>query len=125
MRRYTTGLLVTGAILWGWGWPLPAPNFAQAQTAKQEVEQEQDWQGLPAGKGREETFYLCVPCHSLKLVTQQGLSARRWNEAIDWMVAEEEMPPLEADERKLIVDYLTKFYGEDRKARGGKRRRRR
>lgn len=117
------GLCVTGAFLWGWA--LPAPIFAQAQTAKQSAEEEQDWQGLPAGEGREETFYLCAPCHSLKLVTQQGLSAKRWDEAIDWMVAEQEMPALEANERKLIVNYLARFYGEDRKARGGKRRRRR
>jgi hypothetical protein len=122
MTRYAIGLAVTGAVLWGWA--LPAPIFAQAQTAKQTMVEDQDWQGLPPGKGREETFYLCAPCHSLKLVTQQGLSAKRWDEAIDWMVAEQEMPPLEADERNLIVEYLAKFYGEDRKARGGKRRRR-
>jgi len=120
MRLYMLGLAVTGVLFWGWA--LPTPIFAQVQTAKPDAEEEQDWQGLPPGKGREETFYLCAPCHSLKMVTQQGLSARRWNEAIDWMVAEQEMPPLETDERKLIVDYLANFYGEDRKARGGIRR---
>ncbi len=120
MNRYLVGLVATGASIWGWA--LHAPIFAQAQTANQSVEEDQDWQGLPPGKGREETFYLCAPCHSLKLVTQQGLSARRWDEAIDWMVAEQEMPPLDTDDRKLIVDYLSRFYGEDRKARGGKRR---
>lgn len=102
---------------------MPAPfstPSAWAQSAKTNAEEEQDWQGLPPGKGREETFYLCSPCHSLKLVTQQGLSARRWNEVMDWMKDEQEMPELEPEDRKLIVDYLARFYGEDRKARGGR-----
>jgi cytochrome c len=121
MGRSALGLLVAGAVLGGWA--LPAPSLAQAQTTKQTVEEEQDWQGLPPGKGREETFYLCVPCHSLRLVTQQGLSASRWNEAIDWMVEEQEMPPLDPEDRKLIVDYLAKYYGEDRNRRRGRKRR--
>lgn len=77
---------------------------------------------MPPGKGREEAFYMCSPCHSLKMVTQQGLSARRWNEVMDWMVEEQEMPALEPEDRTLIVEYLAKFYGEDRKARGGQKR---
>lgn len=125
MRSYRLGLCVSGLLLWGWA--LPAPLLAQpqtAQTAKQNAaEDEQDWHGLPPGKGREETFYLCSPCHSLKMVTQQGLSASRWDEAITWMVAKQAMPPLEPGDRKLIVEYLAKFYGEDRNARRKKRRR--
>jgi cytochrome c len=89
------------------------------------AQEEQDWQGLPPGKGREEVFYACAPCHSLKLVTQQGLSRQRWEETMDWMIAKQAMPELNPDDRKLIVDYLAKFYGEDRKATGGPRRRRR
>lgn len=62
--------------------------------------------------------------HSLRLVTQQGLSAPRWSEVLDYMVEEQEMPKLDAANRKLIVDYLAQFYGEDRKAKGGRRKRR-
>ncbi|MFT5488597.1 MAG: hypothetical protein ACI9MU_003524 [Alphaproteobacteria bacterium] len=33
------------------------------------------------------------------------------------MVEEHEMPELEAEDHDLIVDYLAKFYGPDRRAR--------
>lgn len=122
MRHYLPALLAAGIVLWGW--PMSAPMAVPEQLATSSVDDEQDWQGLPPGKGREETFYMCGPCHSLKLVTQQGLSALRWDEAIDWMIEEQEMPPLDAADRTLIVDYLARFYGEDRKARGGPKRRR-
>lgn len=111
-----------------WGWALPAPTIASAQAppaGAQAQEEEQDWQGLPPGKGREEVFYACAPCHSLKLVTQQGLSRARWEETLNWMIAKQAMPEIAAEDRKVIVDYLAEFYGEDRKARGGPRKRRR
>ncbi len=69
---------------------------------------------LPAGPGQEETFYTCGSCHSIRLVVQQGLTADGWNETIDWMVDEQEMEPLEDDERALIVAYLAKNFGTDR-----------
>jgi cytochrome c len=122
MRRYLPVFFAAVVVLWGWA--SSTPVIAQEQSAKNTTADEEEWQGLPPGKGREETFYMCAPCHSLKMVTQQGLSAVRWEEAIDWMVAEQEMPPLDPADRKLIVDYLAKFYGEDRKARGGTKRRR-
>lgn len=77
---------------------------------------EDEWQGLPPGQGREETFYLCGACHSLKLVVQQGLSRERWDEILKWMVDEQEMDPPEPAERALILDYLALFYGPDRRA---------
>lgn len=104
-----------GAAALTWGWFLAAPGAATSPV--QASEEEEDWQGMPPGKGREETFYLCGACHSMKLVTQQGLSRERWDEAIDWMVEEQDMPDPEPAERTLIIDYLAKFYGPDRKAR--------
>lgn len=70
------------------------------------VQAEDEFEGLPPGPGQEETFYACSPCHSIRLVTQQGLTREAWDETIVWMVEEQEMEPLEADERKLILDYL-------------------
>jgi len=96
-----------------------------AGEAEEQADKEQDWQGLPPGRGREEVFYACAACHSLMLVTQQGLNRERWEESLDWMIAKQAMPVLDPDIRKLIVDYLAKFYGEDRKAKGGPKRRRR
>jgi cytochrome c len=53
----------------------------------------------------------------MKLVVQQGLSRSRWTEVLQYMVDEQEMPELEPEDHKLILDYLTKFYGPDRRAR--------
>ncbi|MFQ5775563.1 MAG: hypothetical protein ACE5GS_13665 [Kiloniellaceae bacterium] len=75
------------------------------------------FEGLPAGPGREQVFYTCRACHSLALVKQQGLSRDFWDETLVWMVDEQEMEPPEPEDRKLILDYLSKYYGPDRKRR--------
>lgn len=110
-RKWTGALVCAAALAWGWLAATPA-GFTQSAVASDET----DFQGMPPGKGREETFYACVVCHSMRLVTQQGLSRDRWDEAIDWMVEEQDMPELEPADRALIVDYLAEFYGPDRKA---------
>ena len=74
---------------------------------------EEDWQGLPAGLGREEVFYTCQACHSLAIVTQQGLDRDSWDETLVWMVEEQEMDPLDLEDRKLVLDYLATHYGAD------------
>lgn len=87
MRLVATALLLA----------LPAMPAAHAQD---------DLDGLPAGPGQEETYYTCSACHSIRLVTQQRLSRSRWDHLLDWMVAEQGMAELMADERALILDYL-------------------
>jgi cytochrome c len=72
---------------------------------------EQDWKGLPLGRGREQVFYSCQACHSLAIVKQQGLSRDSWDESLTWMVEKQAMPPLDPDDRKLILDYLATHYG--------------
>lgn len=72
---------------------------------------EQLWQGLPAGPGREMVFGLCQACHSLAIVKQQGLSRDSWDETLVWMVEEQGMPPLDPDNLKLVLDYLATHYG--------------
>lgn len=73
---------------------------------------EQDWRGLPAGPGREEVFYACQSCHSLMLVTQQGMSRERWDETLAWMVEEQGMSEIEdVATRDLILDYLSRHFG--------------
>ena len=69
----------------------------------------EDFAGLPAGPGREEVFYNCSACHSLLMVTQQRLARDIWDETLTWMVDEQDMPELEADEREIILDYLATF----------------
>jgi cytochrome c len=72
----------------------------------------QDWQGLPPGPGREAVFYACKTCHSLMLVTQQGMSRDRWDDTLVWMVEEQGMSEIDdADTRQLILDYLATHFG--------------
>jgi hypothetical protein len=65
---------------------------------------------LPAGAGREETFYLCTACHGTAIISQQGLSRQRWEETFDWMIEKHRMPDPGAAERTLIVDYLASAF---------------
>ena len=50
-------VLLAGAAFDG----VPGGGAVRAAEANQD-----EWQGLPPGKGREETFNLCGACHSLK-----------------------------------------------------------
>ncbi len=66
----------------------------------------EDWAGLPPGEGREDVFYLCQACHSLKTVVQQRLSREVWDETLVWMVEEQGMPELDPPDYARILDYL-------------------
>ncbi|HHX8298731.1 TPA: c-type cytochrome [Vibrio diabolicus] len=50
-------------------------------------------------------------CHSLHMVTQQGLSRQRWDETLDWMIEEQGMDELPGDDREAILKYLSTYYG--------------
>ena len=99
---------------------LSAPAGAPAaDTAPQSAPaaEEDEYGGLPPGDGRDEVFGLCGACHSMKLVAQQGLSRSTWDEVLESMVEEHEMAELEPEDETLVLDYLAKFYGPDRRAR--------
>jgi cytochrome c len=96
-----------------WGWGVIGPTVPAGIAGEHDTD---EWEGLPPGEGREEVFALCGACHSLKLVIQQGLSRDRWEEAFEWMIEEQEMAPPEPEERKLMLDYLARFFGHDRRA---------
>jgi len=63
-----------------------------------------------AGPGRDETFYTCTACHNFKLVAQQGMSRRQWDDTIDWMTEKQNMPKLEGKERETVLNYLEAAY---------------
>jgi hypothetical protein len=63
-------------------------------------------ENLPAGKGRDETFYLCTACHGTALVTAQGMRRDQWDETLTWMEEKHKMPPPDAETRDLVLDYL-------------------
>ena len=63
-----------------------------------------------AGTGRDETFYTCTACHNFKLVAQQGMSRRQWDETIAIMTQRHGMPPLEDKDREAVLNYLEAAY---------------
>jgi len=118
MRLTILAIAIAGLAVWGWIEATPARLVASAAAARATQE---EWMGLPPGKGRDEVFNICGACHSLRLVTQQGLPRWRWVEVLAYMVEEQEMEKLDPNDQKLILDYLAKWYGPDRKARTLKR----
>lgn len=98
MRRSLAFVLLVGAAVLAGGGSLPA----------------MEPEDLPEGPGREETFYTCSACHSFALVAQQGLSRERWDALLDWMAEEQGMDPLGGEERRLVLDYLSTWFGPDR-----------
>ena len=93
--------------------PVALPASAAPATARAEApaEDEVDFEGLPPGAGREEVYYLCNACHSLKTVKQQGLPRDRWDDLLHWMTENQGMPELDGKERGLVLDYLAENYG--------------
>jgi len=63
-----------------------------------------------AGAGRDDTFYACTACHNFKLVAQQGMSRRQWEETIALMTSRHGMPPLDDKDREVILNYLETAY---------------
>jgi cytochrome c len=90
----------------GWGcWALADQAAALAQ------DEDAALAAMPDQPGKEEVFYTCNACHSIRLVTQQRLPRQRWDQLLDWMVEEQGMTELTADERRVILRYLATQYG--------------
>ncbi len=77
------------------------------------ADSDDDYNSLPDDIGRDEVYSYCAACHSIRLVTQQGLSRERWDETLDWMIEEQGMAELDAETHKLILDYLSKHLNID------------
>jgi hypothetical protein len=72
----------------------------------------------PAHSNRDDAFYFCTACHSFKIVAAQGMSRERWDESLNWMVQRHNMPEVQGEDRKKILDYLASAFPE-RTERGG------
>jgi hypothetical protein len=72
---------------------------------------EEDFGGLPEGEGREDVFYNCQACPSLRTLTQQSLPRSRWDQILDDMVHVHGMHELDEDERERVLDYLADEFG--------------
>lgn len=80
--------------------------LSSASGIAQPVQEAETPDVLPAGEGQEETFYICTACHSSALVRAQGMARDAWDRLIDFMQERHNMAPLDAADRKLVVDYL-------------------
>ncbi len=95
------------------GWGVLSPVVPAAERTASGTGEAEEYGGLPEGPGREAVFYTCQACHSLAIVKQQGLDRDSWDETLVWMVEEQAMDPLDPEDRKLILEYLTTHYGRD------------
>jgi hypothetical protein len=91
------------------GLTLIAGSAALAQqpafTPREETPEE-----FAAGPGRDETFYACTACHNFKLVAQQGMSRRQWEDTLVLMTQRHGMPPLDDKDREVVLSYLEAAY---------------
>lgn len=65
--------------------------------------------GLKDGKGLMTVVNNCTNCHSAKLVTQNRMDSKKWNETIKWMQEKQNLWELGKDQEK-IVNYLVTNY---------------
>ncbi len=91
-------------------------NFgsASAAPAVPHTPEPEDFGLMVSAPGASETFDACTPCHSERIVVQQGLTREQWDELMVWMVEEQEMEPIEDGALAVILDYLAEHYGPDR-----------
>lgn len=80
-----------------------AGSVASAQQFTPRDENPEDY---PAGAGRDDTFYACTACHGFKLVAQQGMTRRQWEDSLQWMTDRHNMAPLPDKDKKVVLDYL-------------------
>jgi hypothetical protein len=98
--------------------PLPA-MVAAAQTKSVRPAEEGPEQ-YPAHPNRDDAFYFCTACHSFRIVAAQGMSRKRWDESLTWMVERHNMPDVQGEDRQKILDYLASAFPERTEHRGWK-----
>jgi hypothetical protein len=82
---------------------LPGPAPAQTQ---QFVPRDENPEDFPAGAGRDDAFYACTACHGFKLIAQQGMNRRQWEDSVQLMTDKHGMPPLPEKDKTVVLDYL-------------------
>ncbi len=108
LRRMATGELVAAALLAA---DLLSASQCAAQTKRARPLEEGPEQ-YPDRLNRDGALFFCTACRSLKLVAAQGMSRDRWDESLIWMVKRHNMPDVQGEDRKKIVDYLEKAFPE-------------
>tara|TARA_A100001015_G_C15014736_1_gene724919 strand:+ start:471 stop:941 length:471 start_codon:yes stop_codon:yes gene_type:complete len=72
--------------------------------------------GLVDAEGLQMVINNCTNCHSSKLITQNRMSAERWQQTIDWMQRTQNLWDLGENEA-VIVNYLAANYAPESKGR--------
>jgi hypothetical protein len=75
------------------------------------LRKDDQYEGLAAGPGREDTFYTFRKCFKIGWIERQHLTRTEWDLAVDQMLKDCKQEPLEADEKETIVEYLATYYG--------------
>ena len=70
---------------------------------------------MPTGEGKRTVVRICSECHSLENVVSQKNTVSGWESIIDEMTLRGAQ--IFADDRKMVVAYLDKYYGLDRSER--------
>ena len=89
-------------------------DFGVAAAAPMSPPEAEDYGVMVAAPEASETFDACATCYSERIAAQQGLIRKQWAKLLDWMVEEQEMEPIEAGARDIILDYLAEQCGPDR-----------
>ena len=97
LRRTLTAL---AGLLW-----IATASAQTAFTPRDESPEE-----FVAAPGRDETFYACTACHGFKLVAQQGMTRAQWEDSINLMIRRHNMPPLDAKDHEVVLNYLETAY---------------
>ena len=101
-------------------------GLAEVQNSSTNEISDEDWDkiengihvrtGLIDGEGLMTVVSNCTSCHSAKLLTQNRMTAERWNETIKWMQETQNLWDL-GDNQEIIVKYLTTYYPYKKKGR--------
>lgn len=67
---------------------------------------------LSPGRGAALTASRCVVCHDATHITRSRLSRGEWEDNIQVML-QRGMPPVNPEEARTIIDYLSAFYGRN------------
>nr|ADI87851.1 hypothetical protein AKSOIL_0343 [uncultured bacterium Ak20-3] len=81
-------------------------SFVLLSILSQNSQAESDGIILPPGPNRELVIQNCIACHSERLIVQNHMSRKQWDEKITWMQEKQNLWPLASDTRRRILDYL-------------------
>jgi len=89
---------------------LLSPQLASGQGAVGFQPREENEVDFPDHPGRAETFGFCSACHGFRIVAAQGMTREQWDSSLTWMSDRHSMPPIDAADREVMLDYLAKAF---------------